>query len=829
MQKEGEMIEAADSDKIILLKKDSYIAHVQPETKRTQTFSEHYMNVAYLTEKNCPIEELKNMAWLCAILHDCGKLSDEFWNYMKEVLEFGNDARRRQIDHYTAGGRIIENLDPGNLAAEMISTAIYSHHGLQDCIDMEGRTLSEIRRGKIIDFEKISERYFTLMDKSILENRFLLAKADAEQIKKKIVSVTKESGDNVKGNVRFYLGMYQRLLLSLLIDSDWSDTASFSEDIPLPERFSTKETQKVWKQSINNFEQHMSGLSKEGSKSGTVSPLNIYRQEISDTCRTAAEDGARLYRLTVPTGAGKTFSSLRFALYHADKFKKKHIIYVAPFNSILEQNARDIRQAVGNDQFVLEHHCNIVHENKEDDREYRRLTESWDSPIIVTTAVQLLNTLFSDKKSSIRRMYNLCNSVIIFDEVQAFPASCTELFNLAVNFLTAFCNTTVVLCSATQPSLAKLEENRVFNSGEMAGDVERYVNAFKRTLIEDKTGLISGGMEIDDLKDFVEAIFQNNKSILIIVNTKSCAHSLYEALKVSSGDKCELYHLSTNMCVKNRRDVLDEVKKTLKKGKSVICVSTQIIEAGVNISFQCVIRSMAGLDSVIQAAGRCNRHLECKELGIVYIVKMSSNAEKLGSLREIRVAQEALGAVLDAYKKKPELFDGRLDSQKTIGFYYKKYFEQMLHGTTKYPVVVEGGVPANLVDLLSQNSLGRAQYVRAHNGKGPKSPLNQAFKTAGEKFQVIPEDEKVEVIIPYDNDAKASIERLSDPYIPLSEKKLELRKLQIYSVGISKQTKDKLSNAIYSISEGTVLILNDSYYDDKVGVLDSPKLKEMFF
>ena len=165
-------------------------------------------------------------------------------------------------------------------------------------------------------------------------------------------------------------------------------------------------------------------------------------------------------------------SSLRFALYHAKKEQKQRIIYIAPFNSILEQNAEEIRKATGMSTAVLEHHCNVICEEGEEEK-YHNLTETWDVPIIVTTAVQILNTLFSDQKGSIRRMHNLCNSIIIFDEVQAFPVKCTELFNLAVNFLTYFCKTTVVLCSATQPTLAALQENNVCECLEMAGAFEQ--------------------------------------------------------------------------------------------------------------------------------------------------------------------------------------------------------------------------------------------------------------------------------------------------------------------------------------------------------------------
>ena len=163
----------------------------------------------------------------------------------------------------------------------------------------------------------------------------------------------------------------------------------------------------------------------------------------------------------MPTGSGKTLSSLRFALHKALNDKKQHIFYIAPFNSIIEQNSNEIRAAVGDENIVLEHHCNVVFDDDEEDKEYeyKKLTDIWNAPIISTSAVQLLNTLYSGSKSSVRRMHTLCNSVIIFDEVQAIPDKCKELFNLAVNFLTQFCNTTVVLCSATQPSLTRIKEN----------------------------------------------------------------------------------------------------------------------------------------------------------------------------------------------------------------------------------------------------------------------------------------------------------------------------------------------------------------------------------
>ena len=227
---------------------------------------------------------------------------------------------------------------------------------------------------------------------------------------------------------------------------------------------------------------------------------------------------------------------------------------MAPYNSVLEQNASEIREAIGKPDIVLEHHCNVVQENDEDEERYRQLSESWDCPVIVTTAVQLLNSLYSSSKMSLRRMHVLCNSVIIFDEVQAFPVKCTELFNLAVNFLTSFCSTTVVLCSATQPSLAKIPQNRVLESKEMIENPPIYVQAFKRTNIIDKTQLKSGGLEVEDLLDFVEELIPKQNKILIIVNTKPCAKEVFNGLKERYGGQQHhyLFHLSANMCPVNR-------------------------------------------------------------------------------------------------------------------------------------------------------------------------------------------------------------------------------------------------------------------------------------
>lgn len=806
----------------VFLQDDPYLAHVVPENGATQSVSEHLSGAMELAEKNCPLEILKNIVICQILLHDAGKLSEEFFAYMDDIKQNGEKARKRMVDHSSAGGRILECLIGKRKISEFINTAIYSHHGLQDNIDMEsGFTLFEKRQEKKLAFETIQQRYFKIIDKKLLIKYLAAAHIDLQTILREIDDFVSNTGERHCGNREFYLGMFERLALSVLIDSDWTDTACFCQGEAHPERISEEQTQRIWKESITHFEDYMKHLTDSGEKS----PLNVYRREISARCFRAVEEENKLYRLTVPTGAGKTFSSLRFALYHAEKYHKRHIIYVAPYNSILEQNAEDIRRAVGNEDVVLENHCNIFYEDENKELIYKKLTESWDSPIIVTTAVQMLNTLFSGKKSCIRRMYNLCNSVIIFDEVQAFPVKGTELFNLAVNFLTVFCNSTVVLCSATQPSLASLKENNLSDCIEMAGPPGQYVDAFKRVEIEDKTDLVPGGMQPEDIRRFALEAFGKYGSVLIIVNTRKCARMIYEELKSFCGEQCELYHLSTSMCPKNRKDELEAIKQNLKDKKPVICVSTQLIEAGVNLSFGCVIRSLAGLDSIIQAAGRCNRHKEL-ETGKVYVIRMAQDAERLDRLYDIRRAQRAAERFLYYFKMDPKDFGGSLDSEESVAAYYEEYLHDSGMEPTKYP---SHSCPTTLEELLGKNRPGRSLYERKHKGRDGIPFMCQAFATAGKEYKVIDEEAEETVVIPYDAVAQKAIDILENRFASLSEQKKAIRTLQKYSVGISEYLLKKLGRAVHKIEDTAVNVLSMDYYDKKVGVLEEPRNRFLNF
>lgn len=802
---------------------DTYIAHKIKETNQIQTVEEHCTGAARFMLEKCPLEELVSIAWLTGFLHDRGKNSDQFQEYILNAIEGTANVHRGDVNHSSAGGRIIELMLPGSLASKMMQVSIYSHHGLRDCLSpVNGRLLFEWSIDDHADIKQAVDRFLDTCDKQELERRCKLAADSANILKKKIMEFDKSSGGNsVYGSREFFLGMYERLLLSLLIEGDRTDTASFMQGKEIEQLPTQEERTHLWEVCIVNLEEHLRKLKVENQ-------VDEARKAISEQCLKASALSCALYRLTVPTGGGKTFSSLRFALHHAMKFQKRHIIYVAPYHSILEQNAQDIKDAIGKNDIVLEHHSNVICEDQDDEERYALLTENWESPIICTTAVQFLNTLFSSGTRNIRRMYSICNSVILFDEIQALPVKISELFNQAVNFLTVFGKSTVVLCSATQPLLDRLEENRLCLPENMVPGWLSEQNAviFNRTTLIDCTDSSGAGFDAGGLCDFAGEVLAKEQQVLIIVNTKACARKTYEKLRerYDNENATMVVHLSTNMCAKNRHDILKKVKHALSENEGIICVSTQLIEAGVNISFRAVIRSLAGLDSIIQAAGRCNRHGET-ENGNVYIVKMSSEAENLSRLTEIREARAAAEEVLYQYRKNPGYMGNRLISEQAMELYYQRYFYQR-KGELKYNVNMEGGATgddgANLVNLLSVNQLGKKEYQRNYGKPLSNRLMNQAFKTAGDLFEVISENGKTDAVVEYYPEARAMIDQMSNPYLTVTEQKGLIRKLQRFTVGISETMRRKMGNAVYPACDGKLLVLNRDYYSEDTGVSDTP-------
>ncbi len=500
---------------------------------------------------------------------------------------------------------------------------------------------------------------------------------------------------------------------------------------------------------------------------------------------------------------------MKFAIEHCKLNKKDRIIYIVPYTTIIDQNAKEVRDILECGDLLLEHHSNVIRDN--DDEDYKLLTQRWDSPIIFTTMVQFLNTIYSDGTQNIRRLQNLANSVLIFDEIQAVPLRCIHLLTSALNFLHYVCNSTIISCTATQPLLAIVERPLLISdNSDIIPNSDEYLRKFKRVEIVDKTK--TGGWTCEELAMFAIDQLNHLESVLIIVNTKNVAKKLFEELSKRNtsefgGNRSQLIHLSTNMCPKHRLQKIDEINSLLRKEK-VICVSTQLIEAGVNISFDCVIRSLAGMESICQAAGRCNRNKEVDERD-VFVVDI--NEESLSRLKDIKIGQKCTRRIFDDFKNNPQFFENDLLSNQAIKRYYEYYYF-----TRKNEMDYSLDNEKNIFDALSTNKYGGSAYLNLY-GEKYSFPLKQAYKDAGRLFKVI-NDDTISIIVPFE-EGELLIRRLDD-YCSFEELSKLLRDTQRYSVNLYKYDIEQLvnNNAIRELKNAGLLALSKKFYNDNFGI-----------
>lgn len=406
--------------------------------------------------------------------------------------------------------------------------------------------------------------------------------------------------------------------------------------------------------------------------------------------------------MTVPTGGGKTISSLAFALRHAKEHQMNRIIYVIPYTSIIEQNAKVFSDILGADN-VLENHSNVDYESNEELKPMQLAAENWDKPVIVTTNVQFFESLFSNKSSKCRKLHNIANSVIIFDEAQMLPNDYLKPCIRAMEQLLRYYRSSIVLCTATQPALRSLLSQDM-NVTELCPRMEEQFAFFKRVSIKNLNKLSEDEL-IERLKTEEQA--------LCILNTKKCTQRVYESIKDEG-----VYHLSTSMYPAHRKRVLNEIRERLQKQKRCVVVSTSLVEAGVDLDFQTVYRQLAGADSIIQAAGRCNREgMRPLSQCFTYIFKLDLKESVLGQRQQIEITESLL-----ADNKNPEEMD-------TI----KQYFEMLYH--------------------FRGDSLDKKEIIKKFN-RG-----NFQFSTVGKEFRLIEENTKT-VVIPKEEEAKEILEQL---------------------------------------------------------------------
>ncbi|MEO6623528.1 MAG: CRISPR-associated helicase/endonuclease Cas3, partial [Burkholderiaceae bacterium] len=465
-------------------------------------------------------------------------------------------------------------------------------------------------------------------------------------------------------------------------------------------------------------------------------------------------------------------------------------------------------------RIVLEHHSNLTPE-VQGWRE-KILTENWDAPVIYTTMVQLLETLFGAGTRGARRMHQLANAVLIFDEIQSLPVNCVHLFNNAINFLVDHCNSTVVLCTATQPLLDKVEANRgaarLLPGSELMPDVGALFADLKRVDVIDQQK--AGGWTTAEIATLARDEVQASGSCLVIVNTKKAARELYQLCV--AGTLTPVYHLSTSLCPWHRKEILREVRDRLDGLLPVLCISTQLIEAGVDVDFGAVIRHAAGLDSIAQAAGRCNRNGR-NATGRVHVVNPAQ--ENLRWLDDIRIGLEKTKRILNDYRENPARFDHSLLGPKAMDWYYQNYFFARQNDMS-YPVSANTlGHDDTLLNLLSSNPVACEEHGR-RMGQMPKLYLRQSFMGAAKAFKAIDAPTQG-VIVPYGEAGRELINDLCAAYEVGKQYDL-LHRAQQFTVNVFPHELAKLqeAGAVHSVQEGTrILHLDPRYYSAEYGLV----------
>lgn len=442
----------------------------------------------------------------------------------------------------------------------------------------------------------------------------------------------------------FQLQFFTRMLFSCLVDADYLDTENFLDT----DKNSWRTTYPTLTLLHKRFWKRFNDMRENADLSTWV---NQQREKVLADCLQAAKAESGLFSLTVPTGGGKTLASLAFALNHAQHCGKRKIIYVIPFTSIIEQNAKVFRDMLGND-VVLEHHCNFLPDDS--DWQTRLASENWDAPVIVTTNVQFFNSFYANKTSKCRKLHNVANSIIIFDEVQAIPVEKLEPCLEVIKELSLNYGVTSILCTATQPAIEFSEQFKagIKNVREIIMDVSTLFTSLKRT-----EEIFIGELNEQDVANHL----LEHQEVLCIVNTRQQALDIFNILPESE----ENIHLSALMYPAHRTERLDEIRNRLDPSNELPCrvVSTQLIEAGVDVDFPCVYRAIAGIDSIAQAAGRCNRNGLSKEPCKVSVFEFPENSD----CSFFRQAAQSSAKLF-------EPFAGKLTSPECVREYFADFF-----------------------------------------------------------------------------------------------------------------------------------------------------------
>lgn len=789
-----------------------YIAHIRQSDGKIQSVQEHLHEVRLICEELGAKIDVKHLAGLAGLLHDLGKNSEAFKTYIQEAV--ANPERpphRGSVDHSTAGGRLLYQRFHGNgknpleqLTAECVGMSIISHHGgLRDFItpDQTSPYLERVIHKKLPEFEHSVSTFLAQQ----------MGQAELDQYVQQAVNELQHIIEKQLKPITYAL--IQKYIFSCLIDADRTNSRIFEEnEQPEPPFDHTAFFEKSYAALMEKIASFQQG-------DDALHPINQLRSKMSEQCETFAHKPSGIFTLSIPTGGGKTLASLRYALKHALEYNKERIIYIVPYTTIIEQNTEEVRKVlrgwVDEDLYVFEHHSNVIEDHDDPEGEtydvrkkkLRLAKDNWDSPIIFTTMVQFLNVFFAKGTRNVRRLHNLANAVLIFDEVQSVPVKCISLFNEALNFLSSYGHSSIVLCTATQPALNYVKNKlNIATDAEVIQDLQSVKESFKRVHIKDLT--MESAFGASSLKDFALGEMEKVNSLLVILNTKTAVRKLFNELKQGERD-FQCFHLSTGMCAAHRKKILNDVKDLLQSGQRVICVSTQLIEAGVDISFECVVRSLAGLDSIAQAAGRCNRHGKDK-LRNVYVIRSAD--EDLNKLREIKIGAEMTARLLNEFRERPEMFGDDLLSAEAMQKYFQYYYKA-LEGDLNYRIT---DIKQNAYDLLDQNVDNYAAIIK--KGAGFSLLSRQSFATVEQHFRVI-DQPTTSVLVPFNAEAREIIADLNGE-LDSGQLTSLLKKAQQYVINIYKYEFDQLDQDqnIDVLLHGNVYALSEVAYSEETGL-----------
>jgi len=791
-----------------------FLAHLESDGKG-QLLREHLLSVSEAAGRLSERFGLGAAGAAIGLLHDLGKYSRDFQQYLRRMAldqDTEEQARGRgTIDHSTAGAQAIwremkSKGGPEGVVGEILALCVASHHsGLIDCITPSGVGNLSRRVSKADADSHYSEARGKAEALVTERSKQVLGDPDVARGVREMVAKICET-EREESIRRFMVGLLVRLLFSCLIDADRTDTADSSNRAAASLRQRGRYV--GWQVLAGLLEKELESFSCE-------TPIGQLRRQVSEECLSASARPKGIFTLTVPTGGGKTLASLRFALNHAAKWKLERVIYVSPYTSIIDQNAdvaRAILEPSGTEfaSVVLEHHSNLT--PLKQTWKSKILSENWDAPVVFTTGVQLLEALFGAGTRAVRRMHQLGKSVVIFDEIQTLPVRCVHLFNNAMNFLVEECGSTVVLCTATQPLLHQVDPRkgavRLGEDASMTGDVEGLFASMRRHETHDRRK--PRGWEHGEVAQLAGAEVPRAGSCLVVVNTKKEAVSIFRECRAGVSE-VSVFHLSTGMCPAHRLDILGDVKRHLAAGLPVICVSTQLIEAGVDIDFGSVIRALAGLDSVAQAGGRCNREGR-REMGHVYVVNLVGELPK--ALGDIRAAQEAAQRVLDEEAGRREERAVNLSSPAVMEQYFRYYFFER-RKEMDYPVGTDRAERDDtLLNMLSENRLAVERCRPC-----PGVYLRQAFMTAAGAFQSIDAGTRG-VVAPYGVNGRRVIAELCSARQVDKQFGL-LKRAQRLTVEVFPHVLEGLeeAGAVYEAQEGTgILCLDEKYYNGDFGL-----------